>query len=686
MIMQVPSCRSRTRSWRRCGLRGIAMGPRSLRYARRFGRVRRGWVMFRQRPRKDRHQTVDENRLQVLKEIVTRFENIQSEQMLKRIEVADSTLSATIAFDVQAEIESFCSARNVVITRMSKSNPADDSGPRDVGMISKAFTIRRRTRTESSWTPSEGARSDNGEFVHDFFGESGPVPSNDSGFKTDSLAIDISGTANDEHSNAASTGSNAPSSPTSIYSSNSTAMRQGQTPKVFVDIEGYTIPPDRTAWTDMSGSQISTDFAEDESDAGSMIGGGRMRVEIKDQAVMQEPSEDASSALTRVVTVLRAKDTIVKKARGRREAARATTLSTNPPELPSGRLSPSSESTQNVSGPSSPISFDFNHRRTSSTSETNVSNPFNSPTPNPFEPAIPITSEEVTMLEPATLHTEVPHVRPQLKAYITENVSVLSKAGQVARAYFTGEISLVYMGPSEPSPSTPLCFRITNVDALERVVPNTSYINPLDKHPGVYTLDVNMFSLAGGLPVVVLKYQARVDQDDESRIVPLIIHPLWKCEDNQTLLVIRYQANHGVHFVAEPDAAASNTVITNLTFLVPVDGEVTNAQSEPSGAWNPERKKMLWHADDIVIPADGGDGGEVKKLLAKFETTTMGTPQAVAVKFTCKGRLLSTVGVVGVGRAELGRTGVNGVVNGEAVVDVVSVEKQVNSHKYVAGP
>lgn len=34
-----------------------------------------------------KHQAVDENRLQALKELVTRFENIQSEQMLKRIEV-----------------------------------------------------------------------------------------------------------------------------------------------------------------------------------------------------------------------------------------------------------------------------------------------------------------------------------------------------------------------------------------------------------------------------------------------------------------------------------------------------------------------------------------------------------------------------------------------------------------------
>lgn len=42
-----------------------------------------------------------------------------------------------------------------------------------------------------------------------------------------------------------------------------------------------------------------------------------MRVEIKEQAVTEE-SEEVSSALSRVVTVLRSKDTLVNKPRGRR--------------------------------------------------------------------------------------------------------------------------------------------------------------------------------------------------------------------------------------------------------------------------------------------------------------------------------------------------------------------------------
>lgn len=287
-------------------------------------------------------------------------------------------------------------------------------------------------------------------------------------------------------------------------------------------------------------------------------------------------------------------------------------------------------------------------------------------------------------MEPLTMPEG--EIQPQLKAFISEGISVLTKAGQVARTFITGEISLVYNGPSEPPSSTPFCFRISNLETLERVVPNTSYINPLDGHPGVYILDANMFSLTGGIPVVVLKYQAHIDPDDESRVVPLIVQPLWRCEENQTLLVLRYQANHNVQFIGEDEA--TEAVLSGLTFLVPVDGDVTGAQSEPTGVWSPERKKMLWNVNDITIPANGGeDGGEVNKLLAKFETAARGTPQTVAVKFTCKGRLLSGIGVVGVARAELGGpVGINGMEDEVPVVAVVAIERVVSSHKYVAGP
>lgn len=79
---------------------------------------------------------------------------------------------------------------------------------------------------------SESARSDNaGEFHHDFFGFENNPSVNDNGFAVPDLAINtnasgISATNSQDEGNAS--GANAPGSPTSVYSSNSIALKQQQ--------------------------------------------------------------------------------------------------------------------------------------------------------------------------------------------------------------------------------------------------------------------------------------------------------------------------------------------------------------------------------------------------------------------------------------------------------------------------
>lgn len=57
------------------------------------------------------HQKLDQARLTRLKTLVQDFEKIQSEQLMKRVEMASITLSAAEAFDVEHDIDDFCRER-----------------------------------------------------------------------------------------------------------------------------------------------------------------------------------------------------------------------------------------------------------------------------------------------------------------------------------------------------------------------------------------------------------------------------------------------------------------------------------------------------------------------------------------------------------------------------------------------
>lgn len=57
------------------------------------------------------HQKLDQARLTRLKTLVQDFEKIQSEQLMKRVEMASTTLSAAEAFDVEHDIDDFCRER-----------------------------------------------------------------------------------------------------------------------------------------------------------------------------------------------------------------------------------------------------------------------------------------------------------------------------------------------------------------------------------------------------------------------------------------------------------------------------------------------------------------------------------------------------------------------------------------------
>ncbi|KAG0342851.1 hypothetical protein BG004_005567 [Podila humilis] len=298
-------------------------------------------------------------------------------------------------------------------------------------------------------------------------------------------------------------------------------------------------------------------------------------------------------------------------------------------------------------------------------------------------------------------------------ASVVEKVHVHTQGGEVSKMMVTGEVTLTLEknnsieseettedATHQPIPKRAL-LRLYNLASLDKHIPNPAYLSPApgSSDGSCYWVDLLSISEAiqqtnhsistSGQGVVVLKYQVKTDEEvAKQSMIPLLIHPAWKCEAHQTSLLINYKANALCKLTrhsgdAEGDDRQSTTVaqLSELSFLVPVQGgEVTNVQSRPTGIWNTESSKMFWDVDPVSLVAEHP---EPNKLLARFELNpAMGTSQAsaTAVKFKVQGQLLSDLEVC------LEKQKVEGGEGDSEMVEFGSVRLQVQSGRYLALP
>jgi hypothetical protein len=215
-----------------------------------------------------------------------------------------------------------------------------------------------------------------------------------------------------------------------------------------------------------------------------------------------------------------------------------------------------------------------------------------------------------------------------LRASISETVNIMSKGGEVTKILITGEIGIQYNSTIRNN-SHPIRIRIKNFETLEKSAPNTSYLRPVPDYVDQYEINTGLLS---GTPVTVMKYQARIAPESKSKYLPLQVIPQWKCEPNLTSLAVSYQVNSECKLTGK---------LSELSFIVPVDGQVGNVQSKPSGVWSVEKQRMYWQIDDIDLTVPS----ERKRILARFETEKASNPAPTAVRFLCKGQLLSDISV-----------------------------------------
>ncbi|KAI7859679.1 Muniscin C-terminal mu homology domain-containing protein [Circinella umbellata] len=694
-----------------------------------------------------KHQTVDENRWNNLQTVVQNFEVLQNDQLLKRIEVANNVLTAASNFNVQDEINSFCSSYNskgglrkaVSMVQMNQksseeqqqqqqqqqlptvsrsersiaslaststknttlsevlsvpsnngsqhleapvpvpsiSDKSNRSGRKERKFLSTLVSIRRKTK--STYMGGSDSSSINNGYVNadlappDILSDKASHSSFSALDEEDHSSIHNTTTHHDDST------STVPTSPTSVNQSvssikkassftgsfASTQQQQQQPPKVLVDAEGYTIPPpDRAAWpgdnSTNNGSLHDDDFF---SDNGSVFSSNqpKLKVDIKNETVKEEDAQKSAVALTRVSSMLKEKSPSASgKRRGRRDNQRSTRLLDPVQEIKQSTGSPLSMSTttSTSSSPFDDTSNDIPLQLQHSPSIQSLSVPaekeeeLNRIQVVDTTPSIIEQSTIIPMME--SLSTP----KPNIKVQITESIHCLMKSGNVVKSAVLGEVKIAYHGPADTT--RPVCFRLEHADQLERITPNTSYITEIEEEKGVYKLDTNMFHLAGDSPIPCIKYQVKLKDDDDNELLPIKVKPMWKCESEQTLLLVKYQKS-------QHDLASH---LHGIFFMTTVSGNVQNVQSVPGGQWMVDQDKMVW-------PMGEWQGNEEHILRAKFITKEQGTAQTLQVRFEVKDRLVSSIHLVDTEHT-------SGSNETKIWATIESIEKSIRTGKYVA--
>ncbi|ORZ10694.1 Muniscin C-terminal mu homology domain-domain-containing protein [Lobosporangium transversale] len=674
------------------GKKGEAAEQKLIEYSMQLESTKTAWRM--EGPELlQKCQSVDQSRLEHLKQMVSAFEAIQTEIVLQIAEMSGRTSTSVAEFEPVMDMELFSSEASSNMHSLSvRDGGSITSGISYPGNGDASSIEPRRSNGTHKRGMTGGSQLSNVSFSTDI-----SVPKS----KAASM-VDIQ-----EHTR---TGSN-------ILGST------GEAPQV--DSEGFSIPPpDHGPWSDAG---MSSNCDDERSETSSFSQGPRMQMEIKHDTV-NESNDEVRAALERVTSTLKQSKTVVRRHPGRREVRSMYQSEDSLSGLNNSFQSPplsgafasdrdGSSTPHSLSSPSSRVLFNSSSShlqpsaaftpgmsRANTLSLSSGLNNNSSIPPTPPLPLIngsglvvpsslaPVTSSGTGQQPPTSdqesfhpMGTSAPtspiaatHANGgsvpgagQERTWIVsvvEKVHAHTQAGEVVKILVTGEVILNQEGTevNEGQPTKAL-LRLDHLQTLERYIPNQTYLTAVEGAEGSFWVDLEALTqaLVQGQGVAVLKYQVRTTEEEARTMIPLIVQPAWRIEPKQTSLLVNYKVNMQCRLIQptplpsleEQEGTGDNSNNSNnndnntpaqlseLSFLVPVTGEVLNAQSRPGGIWNKDSGKMLWDVDNIVMSSTSL---EPHKLMARFEMNPSGAasqPNPAAVKFRVQGRLLSDVKV-----------------------------------------
>ncbi|ORX98270.1 FCH-domain-containing protein [Basidiobolus meristosporus CBS 931.73] len=206
----------------------------------------------------EKYHQIDQKRLETLKQHMGTFANGVIELCQNHLRIGEVTSKSVEAFDVQQEMEEFCSTKKLGIEPLA--SPSELS-----------LGYHASNASKSSITDAQSVKT-----TH-----------------TDTSAT------NGEVANGAS-----------------------RAPTIVVDEEGYSVPPaENSMWNQPPDSPTEEPDTPENIEDPEEPDTPRMKIDIKESAITEEP-EEADRALSRVSTTLRLKNTVKQTTRGRRETKR----------------------------------------------------------------------------------------------------------------------------------------------------------------------------------------------------------------------------------------------------------------------------------------------------------------------------------------------------------------------------
>ncbi|KAI9311077.1 hypothetical protein BX666DRAFT_2032346 [Dichotomocladium elegans] len=553
------------------------------------------------------HQLLEESRLQRLKTLVVRFGEIQTEHSMKRMELVNLAASAATELDVDAEIKRHCNARGHSLVKISGQtqsrrpsaesqqtshssfvNRSESDAPRSLSSpksnrVKSTFSIRRMTRNGSATR-----LPDTQAF--------GTIDEESNGH---THHADLSNSRVSQVQDAGSPSSPVPSENQSAPIATPAVGPAQPTETPAVDDEGYTIPPvDRSAYT----TALQDSQVDEFDNEGSLA--SRLKIDIREDAIKASDPE-ANAALNRMSTLLRDRTpSVSRRPRGRRENIRSMHLDSS---AFGSQHSLSLEGIQSGSAISSV--------------STTPTNPFNQNSVELSTPSSqsPVLSYETTGTGIHPIGSEAGH--SQIYASIIEVAERDPAVNELVR--ISGQIKLVYHGPS--AAAGPLLLRLNSPGYNAQIKTNTTFVEPFQNESDIYILKAEAFDSFRRTPVTCFVYQFEAP----TSVLPINLQPAWKCIPESSYLIVKYQTTDA--FVPQK---------SQVTVQVKYDSaEVANVQSTPQGAWDVTKKVLTWQTDLAMQQPDKA------RLLAKFITTSQGTPAPVVLRILCKDQLLSQVGI-----------------------------------------
>ncbi|ORX58746.1 hypothetical protein DM01DRAFT_1381415 [Hesseltinella vesiculosa] len=342
-----------------------------------------------------------------------------------------------------------------------------------------------------------------------------------------------------------------------------------------VDDQGFSIPPtDRFA--------PLGEAEEDDLDGNPST--PKIRLDIKSSSV-QEDASNAQVALSRVSSMLKEAKPAPGRRRGRREV-RSTFMPSTPSPL--AQSSMNNNKTMSLLPPPAEEPVQPN-TLTSPVSPTSPASP-TSPTPTPRLSSSPFG-------DPAL---------PQLQLVVQEVIHAQLQDGLATQTMITGDICLRYDNSFEGCSLVYFGLRHDDQLKTECTAPSVQWVATVDQG-SIYQLDLTQWTADD----ILIKYATH-----QPTPLPLILKPLWKCDQAEARLLIKY-AGHD---------------FDQLMLMTQINKPCQAAQSLPTGQWIAEQQRMLW-----TLPASS----EEALVRARFFTSDQIDPPPIAARFHLPNQRLS---------------------------------------------